>query len=80
MHKIMTNEEIKAYIADKEHDQILRDEIGRWTKRIWNTAGGTIEEVYEYHCAPEQVLANPHKYRNSFDVKSVDVKEVANGN
>ena len=76
----MTNEEIKAYIADKEPDQILRDEIGRWTKRIWNTAGGTIEEVYEYHCAPEQVLANPHKYRNSFDVKSVDVKEVANGN
>ena len=76
----MTNEELKDYIADKEPDQILRDEIGRWTKRIWNTVNGTIEEVYDYHCTPEQVLAEPHKYRNSFDVKSVDVKEVANGN
>ena len=76
----MTTEEIKNYIADKEPDQILRDEIGRWVKRIWNTAGSTIEENYEYHCTPEQVLAEPLKYRNSFDVKSVDVKEVANGN
>ena len=76
----MTKEEIKAYIADKEPDGILCDEIGRWTKRIWNTESGAIEEVYEYHCTPEQVLAEPLKYRNSFDVKSVDVKEVANGN
>ena len=76
----MTTEELKNYIADKEPDQILRDEIGRWGKRIWNTASSTIEEVYEYHCTPEQVLAEPLKYRNSFDVKSVDVKEVANGN
>lgn len=76
----MTTEEVKNYIADKEPDQILRDEIGRWTKRIWNTVSGTIEEVYEYHCTPEQVLAEPLKYHNSFDVKSVDVKEVANGN
>ena len=76
----MTTEELKNYIADKEPDQMLRDKIGRWTKRIWDTANGTIEEVYEYQCTPEQVLANPHKYRNSFDVKSVDVKEVTNGN
>ena len=76
----MTNEEIKVYIAEKEPDQILRDEIGRWTKRVWNTEIGTIEEVYEYQCTPEQVLAEPLKYRNSFDVKSIDVKEVANGN
>ena len=76
----MTTEEIKAYIADKEPDQILRDEIGRWVKRIWNTELGTIEECHGYHCTPEQVLAEPLKYRNSFDVKSVDVKEVANGN
>ena len=76
----MTSEEIKAYIAEKEPDQILHDEIGRWTKRIWNTPNSTIEEVYDYHCTPEQVLAEPLKNRNSFDVKSVDVKEVANGN
>ena len=76
----MTTEEIKLHIAENEPDQILWDEIGRWTKRIWNTATGTIEEVYEYHCTPVQVLAEPLKYRNSFDVKSVDVKEVANGN
>ena len=76
----MTNEELKNYIADKEPDQILRDEIGRWVKRIWNTEGGTIEEAYDYHCTSEQVLAEPLKYRNSFDVKSVDVKEVTNGN
>ena len=76
----MTNEDLKDYIADKEPDQILRDEIGRWTKRVWNTEIGTIEEVYEYQCTPEQVLAEPLKYRNSFDVKSIDVKEVANGN
>ena len=76
----MTTEELKNYIPDKEPDQILCDEIGRWTKRIWNTATGTIEEVYEYHCTPEQVLSEPHKYRNSFDVKSVDGKEVIDGN
>ena len=76
----MTTEELKNYIADKEPDQILRDKIGRWTKRIWSTESSMIEEVYEYHCTPEQVLAEPLKYRNSFDVKSVDLKEVANGN
>lgn len=76
----MTNEELKNYIAEKEPDQILRDEIGRWIKRIWNTVNGVIEEVYEYHCTPDQALAEPLKYRNSFDVKSVDVKEVINGN
>ena len=76
----MTNEELKNYITDKEPDQILRDEIGRWVKRIWNTESGTIEESYTYQCTPEQVLAEPLKYRNSFDVKSVDLKEVANGN
>ena len=76
----MTTEEIKAYIAEKEPDKILRDEIGRWTKRIWNTHNSTIEEVYDYHCTPEHVLSEPHKYRNSFDVKSVDVKEVEHGN
>ena len=76
----MTTDELKNYIVDKEPDQILRDEIGRWTKRIWNTETGTIEESYTYHCTPEQVLAEPLKYRNSFDVKSVDVKEVNSGN
>ena len=76
----MTTEEIKAYTAENEPDQILRDEIGRWTKRIWNTETGTIEECYEYHCTPEQVLTEPLKYRNSFDVKSVDIQEVTNGN
>ena len=76
----MTTEELENYIADKEPDQIVRDEIGRWVKRIWNTESGTIEERYGYYCTPEQVLAEPLKHRNSFDVKSVDVKEVANGN
>ena len=76
----MTNEDLKDYIADKEPDQILRDEIGRWVKRIWNTGTGTIEEYYDYHCTSEQVIAEPLKYRNSFDVKSVDIKEVTNGN
>lgn len=76
----MTTEEIKAHTAGNEPDQILRDKIGRWTKRIWNTSDGIIEEIYEYYCTPEQVLANHHKYRNSFDVKSVDVKEVEHGN
>ena len=76
----MTNEELKNYIADKEPDQILRDEIGRWVTRIWNTESSTIEEAYDYHCTPEQVLAEPLKHRNSFDVKSVDIKEVVNGN
>ena len=76
----MTTEEIKVYIADKEPDQILRDEIGRWVKRIWNIESSTIEEAYDYHCTSEQVLTEPLKYRNSFDVKSVDIQEVANGN
>ena len=76
----MTTEELKNYIADKEPDQILRDEIGRWVKLVWNTANGVIEEHYDYHCTPEQVLAEPLKYSNSFDGKSVDIKEVTNGN
>ena len=76
----MTTEELKNYIADKEPDQILRDEIGRWVTRIWNTECGTIEESYNYHCTPEQVLSEPLKYRNSFDVKHIEVKEVSDGN
>lgn len=75
----MTSEEIKLHIAENEPDQILRDEIGRWTKRIWNTANGTIEEVYEYHCTPEQVLADSLQHRDSYRVKSVDREEVVNG-
>ena len=76
----MTSEEIELHIAENEPDQILRDEIGRWAKRSWTTETGTIEECYDYHCTPEQVIAAPLKHRNSFEVKSVDIKEVANGN
>ena len=74
----MTIEEIKAYIADKDPDQILRDEIGRWVTRIWSTETGTIEESYTYHCTPEQVFADPLKYRDSYRVKDVE-REVING-
>ena len=72
----MTKEELDDYIANNEPIEIKRDEIGRWTECIFEKA----IERYSYFCTPEQVFAEPLKYRNSFDVKSVDVKEVANGN
>ena len=70
----MTKEELDDYIANNEPIEIKRDEIGRWTERIFEKA----IERYSYFCTPEQVLANPLKYRDSYRVKDVE-KEVVNG-
>ena len=70
----MTKEELDDYIANNEPIEIKRDEIGRWTERIFEKA----IERYSYFCTPEQVLADPLKYRDSYRVKDVE-KEVVNG-
>lgn len=70
----MTKEELDDYIANNEPVEIKRDNIGRWTERIWERA----IERYSYFCTPEQVLADPLKYRDSYRVKDVE-KEVVNG-
>ena len=70
----MTKEELDDYIANNEPIEIKRDNIGRWTERIWERA----IERYSYFCTPEQVLADPLKYRDSYRVKDVE-KEVVNG-
>ena len=70
----MTKEELDDYIANNEPIEIKRDEIGRWTERIFEKA----IERYSYFCTPEQVLADPLKYRDSYRAKDVE-KEVVNG-
>ena len=70
----MTNEELDDYIANNEPIEIKRDEIGRWVERIFEKA----IERYSYFCIPEQVIADPTKYRDSYRVKDVE-KEVING-
>ena len=71
----MTKEELDDYIANNEPIEIKRDEIGRWTERIWERA----IERYTYFCTPEQVLADPMQYRDSYRVKEVVREEVVNG-
>ncbi len=70
----MTKEELDEYIANNEPIEIKLDEIGRWTERIFEKA----IERYNYFCTPEQVLADPLKYRDSYRVKDVE-REVING-
>ena len=70
----MTQKELDDYIANNEPIEIKRDEIGRWTERIFEKA----IERYSYFCTPEQVFADPLKYRDSYRVKEVE-KEVING-
>ena len=70
----MTKEELDGYIANNEPAEIKCDEIGRWTERIFEKA----IERYSYFCTPEQVFADPLKYRDSYRVKEVE-KEVIYG-
>ena len=70
----MTKEELDDYIANNEPIEIKRDEIGRWTERIFEKA----IERYSYFCTTEQVFADPLKYRDSYRVKEVE-KEVIYG-
>ena len=70
----MTKEELDDYIATNEPIEIKQDEIGRWTERIFEKA----IERYSYFCTPEQVLADPLRYRDSYRVNDVE-REVING-
>ena len=70
----MTQKELDDYISNNEPIEIKRDEIGRWTECIFEKA----IERYSYFCTPEQVFADPLKYRDSYRVKDVE-KEVVNG-
>ena len=71
----MTKEELDDYIANNEPIEIKQDEIGRWTERIFERA----IEWYTYFCTPEQVLANPLQYSDSYRVKEVVREEAING-
>lgn len=54
----------------------MRDELGRWTKRIFSDGSF---EVYSYKYSVEMVLSNPIKYNNSFAIESIHKEEVTNG-
>ena len=70
----MTQKELDDYISNNEPIEIKRDEIGRWAERIFEKA----IERYSYFCTPEQVLADPLRYRDSYRVNDVE-REVING-
>ena len=74
----MTNEEIDQYCSENEPIEFLRDEVGRWVKRIWDNG---ITEKYTYKYDVELLLNNKDitKYKNSFDVEIVERKEAMNG-
>jgi len=75
----MTDEQIQEYISENEPDTVNKDELGRWTERIWKLENSKIVESYEYKHSIDKVQSNPLKYRDSFAVKSVTRKEVHNG-
>lgn len=74
----MTNEEIDQYCSENEPIEILRDEVGRWVKRIWDNG---ITETYTYKYDVELLLNNKDitKYRDAYNVLSVERKEAING-
>lgn len=75
----MTDEQIKEHISENEPDTINKDELGRWTERIWQLENSKIVESYEYKHTVSKVQSDPSKYRDSFAVKRVTRKEVNNG-
>jgi len=75
----MTEEQIQEYISENDPDTINKDELGRWTERIWQLENSKIVESYEYKHGITKVQSDPLKYRDSFAVKSVTRKEVNNG-
>lgn len=54
----------------------IRDELGRWTKRIFSDGSF---EIYTYKYSVEMVLSDPIKYNNSFAIESIRKEEVLNG-
>ena len=70
---------IEQYIQENEPTEVIRDELGRWLKRIWVTETSTIEETYVYKYTVEEVNEDPLNRRDSFTVLSTELKEVQNG-
>lgn len=77
----MTKEELEKYCNENEPSEIIRDKVGRWTQRIWNLENSRIIESYTSRYDVKLLLENTDitKYRDSFNVLSVNREEVANG-
>jgi hypothetical protein len=73
----MTEQEIQEYISENEPTTINKDEIGRWSERIWQLENSQIVETYTYKYTVSQVQNNVP--RDAFKVSKVERKEIANG-
>lgn len=73
--------EIEQYCTENEPTEIIRDKVGRWVQRIWVKGDTKIVESYSYKYNDELLLTNTDitKFRDSFNVLSVNREEVANG-
>ena len=74
----MTREEMEQYCSENEPIEVIRDEIGRWIKRIWDNG---IIETYTYKYDVDTLLNNNDitKYRDAYAIVSIDRKEANNG-
>ena len=72
--------EIEQYCNENEPTEIIRDKVGRWMQRIWVKDETKIVESYNYKYDDELLLTNTDitKFRDSFNVLSVNREEVAN--
>lgn len=77
----MTNEDLEKYCIENEPTETLRDEVGRWVQRIWKLENSKIIESYTYKYDVKLLLQNTDmtKFRDSFNVLSVNREEVAHG-
>lgn len=67
----MTQEEIQEYVSENEPTLTEKDEVGRWTRRIWQLEDGShIVESYQY---VHPVTSND---RQLFKVENVTLEHV----
>ena len=78
MEHTLTNEELEQYCSENEPIEIIRDEVGRWVKRVW--VDGSFE-TYTYKYDVATLLSNKDitKYRDAYTIVSVERKEAVNG-
>jgi vacuolar-type H+-ATPase subunit B/Vma2 len=77
----MTNEEMEQYCSDNEPTEIKRDRVERWIERIWHLTNSIIIERYTYKYDENTLIENTDttKYRDAFNVVSIDREGVLNG-
>lgn len=73
--------DLEKYCSENEPTDIIRDKVGRWIQRIWVKGSVKVIESYSYKYDDETLIENTDitKFRDSFNVLSVNREEVANG-